>query len=244
MDALKRLLMVVGGGAVLGFVLWRLASSDSMDGGRWIIVGVILVTGAWLTWGAADLQRSRTQQTQKPEPTVLTRYVVPPSDIEHLQARLRGYALTSFAAVGLFLLGWSQRETRDTDIAWVPDAVIVNFPDSVYPVLAALSLLLALGGLAASKVARIAKLIRRYEHRLVPAEVLAILTALAGIVIGWFAGIPRVLDLPAGYVYAYVYGGFTFLIVFWWLLIWDWYARPLRAAFTTITRRFRRPPNL
>jgi hypothetical protein len=133
MDALKRLLMVIGGGAVLGFALWRLATSDSMDGGRWIVVGVILVTGTWLTWGAADMKRSRAQQTQKPEPTVLTRYVVPPSDIEHLQARLRGYAITSFASAGLLLLGWSQREARENDFAWLPNSAIVNLPNYATP---------------------------------------------------------------------------------------------------------------
>lgn len=244
MDALKRLLMVIGGGALLGFALWRLASSDGMDGGRWIIVGVVLVTGVWLTWGAADLKRSRKQEAQKPDPTVLTRYVVPPSDIEHLQARLRGYAITSFAAVGLFLLGWSQRETRDTDIAWFPDDLLVNFPDFVYPSLAALFLLLALAAFAASRMTRAANRLRRYERWPMPAEMLTAAIALAGVILGWYAASPLVIDLSVAYLYAYSYGGFVFLSCLAALLIWDWYARPLRAAFATVTRRLRRPSNL
>ncbi|MDA1174579.1 MAG: hypothetical protein O2826_08700 [Chloroflexi bacterium] len=236
--------MVIGGGVILGFVLWRLASGDGLDGGRWIIVGVVLVTGAWLTWGAADMKRSRTQQTQKPEPTVLTRYVVPPSDIEHLQVRLRGYAITSFAAVGLFLLGWSQPGTRDADIAWIPDSLVVNFPDFVYPVLAALFLLLALAALAASRVTRVANRLRRYERWPMPAEMLTAAIALSGVILGWYAAGPLVTDLSVGYVYAYSYGGLVFLSSLATLLIWDWYARPLRAASAAVPRRFRRLPTL
>jgi hypothetical protein len=47
--------------------------------------------------------------------------------------------------------------------------------------------------MAAPKITRMAKLIHRYEHWLVPAEALASVIALAGISIDGLAAIPLVL---------------------------------------------------
>ena len=182
------------------------------------------------------------QQSKKPELTIVTRYVVPPSDLDHLKSRLRGYSITSFAAVGILLLGWSQRDSEVTNVAWLPEGVLPSFPDLGYPVSATGFLLLALGTLVASTSKAAARWLRKNEHLLLPEEAVASVVALAGLTLGWYGGLPVVLELPVGYVYVYVYGGFIFLVSLFWFVIWDWYSRPIRAAATGIARRIRRHP--
>lgn len=242
MDALKRILMVIGGGAVLGLALAGLASLDSMSIGAWIIVGLLLVIGAWMSWGTASLIRARGEHAKEVEPRIITHYVVPPSDLEHLQSRLRGYAVASFAALSLVLTGWSQLEEKASDIPWFPDSAVITLPVLLLQVLAITSTLLTVASLAGSISPRMAQRIREYERWIVSVEVMAGVGILAALATGWYAGIPAILDLPVGYVYAYAYGGSVFLVAATALYIMYWFGRPIRAAAARVNRRIRRAP--
>ena len=71
------------------------------------------------------------------------------------------------------------------------NVIPTRFSDFAYPLLA--SLFFALAAMAVPNIARIAKLIHRYKHWLVPAEALASVIALAGISIDGLAAMPFIL---------------------------------------------------
>jgi hypothetical protein len=244
MDALKRLLLTIAIGTVLGFVLWWLASRDTMPSIGWIAIGIALVTGTWLTWGTSNLLGSIRHQTPAPEPTVLTRYLRPPNSLENLQSRLKTYAMTYFASVGLLLLGWSQRSSAEPDLKWLPESVVFVLPSPLTLALVAACLLLALTAVVASASQRVAAIAHTRERWLLIGEPLVSVLAVSSLTVAWYAGIRAISGLSDGYVYAYVYGGLAFLLAFTALTIRNWYAIPLRAASATVTQRLRRPPNL
>jgi len=238
------LLMVIGGGAILGSALWRLASGDGMDGGRWIIVGVVLVTGAWLTWGAAGLKRSRRPQAAPPAPPPTQTDDTPSSEGDSLASRrlrLRANGSTAFVGVGLILLAWS---TRAED---VPVRIGLPFGPAwhlssgdQYLGLASFFLFVSLFALIAS-IPGLGGIIRKIDSSVHGFEPALAFVGVISLLVGWASTFPIVSDLPSAWAYPLGYGGLAVVILVWGLLIWDIYAPMISNLFRwlkeTVIRR-------
>ena len=66
MDTIRKALVAIGAGTILGFSFWALASWEGMSPIAWIIVGIVIMVSGWLAWMIAGKIRPAPAQPTAP----------------------------------------------------------------------------------------------------------------------------------------------------------------------------------
>ena len=222
MDTIRKAFIAIGAGTMLGFSFWALASWEGMSPIAWIIVGIVIMVSGWLAWMiAGKIRPAPAQPTTPPSEGRAAHDGSGRRSAHQVRVELQAYGLTAFAAVGLLLLAFSQEETEQASLKYLPDSLVIRFSDVVILALASFFFVAALAMLFGAALPLITRWFKNRPGAYDWMEPLAGALAWLGVTQGWLGGTAVARTFPEPLAYSYFFGGFFIWVLVWILAGWN-----------------------